>query len=225
MVVFYPSFKVTVMKTKFLATTAMVLVGLSGAAWAQQTTPAGKPDQAAEAATQEQTLSGEDAKTVDTAGTADPAADTDPSAETADMAKPATDTAGTVDAAKPASDTATETASERLRSYSSSIESEPFTGSVAGGMSADTLIGMSVIDSDGESVGEISDLIIGQDDVVNHAIVEVGGFLGFGAKTTAIDLGHVTVDESKSEVTLDISRADIDAMPEYQRDDEGWFAG
>ena len=152
----------------------------------------------------------------------DPAVDSDPAVETTDTADR---TEPAIDTTEPATDTATDTGSERLRSYSSSTASEPFTGSVAGGMSADTLIGMSVIDSDGESVGEISDLIIGQDDVVNSAIVEVGGFLGFGAKTTAIDLGHVTVDESKSEVTLDISRADIDEMPEYQRDDDGWFAG
>jgi|GEM_PF-2073676 len=208
------------MKTKFLATTAMVLTGLSGAAWAQQTTPTGKPDQAVETTTQEQTLGetateqplpDEDAGTADTAGTED--------------SDPAADTAGTDDAAERATDTATETSSERLRSYSSSTETESFTGSVAGGLSADTLIGMSVVDSDGESVGEVSDLIIGSDDVVQHAIVEVGGFLGFGAKTTAIDLEHATVDESKGEVVLDISRAEIDAMPEYQRDEEGWFTG
>jgi sporulation protein YlmC with PRC-barrel domain len=209
------------MNTKFLATTAMVLIGLSGAAWAQQTAPTGKPDQAAETTNQEvmlgetateQPLTGKDADTADTAGTDD-------------AADPATDTAGTADTTTPVAGMATDTGSERLRSYSSSTETESFTGSVAGGLSADTLIGMSVVDSEGESVGEVSDLIIGSDDVVRHAIVEVGGFLGFGAKTTAIDLEHATVDESKGEVILDISRAEIDAMPEYQRDDEGWFTG
>jgi sporulation protein YlmC with PRC-barrel domain len=172
------------MKTKFLATTAIVLIGLSGAAWAQQTVPAGKPA---------------------------------PSAATA--------TELAADATKSAADTAAEATPERLRSYSSSTTTAPFTGSVVGGMSTDTLIGMSVVDSDGKSVGKVSDLIIGSDDVVHHAIVEVGGILGFGAKTTAIDLEHATVDQSKSEVTLDLSRAEIDAMPEYQKDDDGWFAG
>jgi sporulation protein YlmC with PRC-barrel domain len=207
------------MKAKFLATTAIVLIGLSGAAWAQQTTPAGKPDPAAETNSQDPMV-----ENVETAGTEGPAADTDSAADTAatdEAAEQVTDTAGTDDAVEPA----TETSSERLRSYSSSTETESFTGSVAGGLSADTLIGMSVVDSEGESVGEVSDLIIGSDDVVQHAIVEVGGFLGFGAKTTAIDLAHATVDESKGEVILDISRTEIDAMPEYQRDDEGWFTG
>ncbi len=40
----HPSYQVTLMKTKFLATTALVLLGLSGAAWAQQTTPTGASD-------------------------------------------------------------------------------------------------------------------------------------------------------------------------------------
>ena len=203
------------MKTKFLATTAIVLIGLSGAAWAQQTAPAGKPDQAAEATTGEQTLGrtstdqplpGADVGTPEELASD---AQTDPAADTTE----------------PAVGMSSETSSERLRSYSSSTTTEPFTGSVVGGMSADDLIGMSVVDSDGESVGKVSDLIIGSDDVVNHAIVEVGGFLGFGAKTTAIDLEHATFDQSKGEVTLDISRAEIDAMPEYDRDDDGWFAG
>jgi sporulation protein YlmC with PRC-barrel domain len=196
------------MNTKFLATTAMVLIGLSGAAWAQQTTPTGKPDQAAETTNQElmlgetateQPLTGEDADTADTAGSAD--------------------------TTTPAAGMATETSSERLRSYSTTTTTAPFTGSVVGGMSADTLIGMSVVDNNGKSVGKVSDLIIGRNDVVHHAVVEVGGILGFGAKTTAIDLEHATVDQSKSEVTLDLSRAEIDAMPEYQKDDDGWFAG
>ena len=209
------------MKTKFLVTTAMVLIGLSGAAWAQQTTPTGKLEQTAETTTREQTLGetateqplpGDDADTTDTTGTDD-------------AVEPATDTAGTADTTTPAAGMATETSSERLRSYSSSTTTEPFTGSVVGGMSADVLIGMSVVDRDGESVGEVSDLIIGSDDVVKHAIVEVGGFLGFGAKTTAVDLEHATFDQSKGEVTLDISRPEIDALPEYDRDDDGWFAG
>ena len=63
------------------------------------------------------------------------------------------------------------------------------------------------------------------DDVVHHAIVEVGGFLGFGAKTMAIDLEHATVDQSKGEVSLDITHAEIDAISAYQRDDNGWFSG
>ena len=70
-----------------------------------------------------------------------------------------------------------------------------------------------------------SDLIIGQDDVVRHAIVEAGGFLGVGAKATAIDLEHATADENKGEATLHVSHAQIDDRPAYQRDDDGWFAG
>lgn len=235
------------MKTKFLATTAMVLIGLSGAAWADQTTPAAKPDRSAETTTQEQTLGqtgtdqplpGEDVGTAEELASdarSDSATDrarTDDTAETAtglaetdDTAEPTPVTAGTDQTTEPATGMTSENGSERLRSYSSTTTTEPFTGSVVGGMSADDLIGMSVVDRDGESVGEVSDLIIGSDDVVQHAIVEVGGFLGFGAKTTAIDLEHATFDQSKGEVTLDISRAEIDAMPEYDRDDDGWFAG
>jgi hypothetical protein len=59
------------------------------------------------------------------------------------------------------------------------------------------------------------------DDVMHHAIVEVGGFLGFSAKTTAIDLEHATVDQSNGEVSFDITHAEIDAISAYQGDDTG----
>jgi len=174
------------MTAKFLASSAIVLIGLaevtlSGAAWAQQTVPAAKPESAAV-----------------TAG-----------AETPIIGK---------DAGAPAAEVATDAPIF--------AEAAPFTGSgVGGGMSADDLIGMNVVDSDGESVGKVSDVIIGSDDVVQHAIVEIGGFLGFGAKTTAIDVKHASVDQSKGEVSLHITRAEIDAMSTYERDGNGWFSG
>ena len=197
------------MRAKFLAATAMVLIGLSGTAWAQQTTLTVKADWAAETTAQErmlgrsatdQPLHGEDVGISENVASAAPPA---ASATDAPGTAPATAKA---DVTTPANGMAIETGSERLRSYSSTTE--PFTGSVVGGMSADILIGMNVIDSGGESVGTVSDLIIGSDDAVQHAIVEVGGFLGFGAKTTLIGLEHATFDQSKGEVTLDISRAE-----------------
>lgn len=167
------------MKANLMTTTAAVLIGLAGAAYAQQT----------------------------------------PVGTTSDSTRPQSQAGDGTGAAGATS----ETSRERVRSYRSSTANEPFTGSVAGGMSADELLGKDVVDADGESVGEVTDLIIGDDGTVQQAVVSYGGMLGFNEKTSAVDLDDVTLDGPDGDVKLSITRAQVDELPDYERDDDGWF--
>ncbi len=101
---------------------------------------------------------------------------------------------------------------------------EPYTGEVMAGITADELIGMNVLDATGESVGSVTDLLLGADDQVDHAIIDVGGFLGFGAKSVAIPMDELTIAEGDGEVVLDTTRDALDAMPEWSRGDDGWMS-
>ena len=56
--------------------------------------------------------------------------------------------------------------------------------------------GKSVYGADGESIGEINDVLVSQDGSVNAVIIGVGGFLGIGEK-------DVLVDWSALEITRD----------------------
>ena len=49
------------------------------------------------------------------------------------------------------------------------------------------LQGKAVYGSDGESIGEINDILVSVDGSVN-AVIGVGGFLGIGEKDFAVDL-------------------------------------
>ncbi|MCJ8518072.1 hypothetical protein ABID21_001042 [Pseudorhizobium tarimense] len=49
--------------------------------------------------------------------------------------------------------------------------------------------GKAVYGSDGESIGEINDVLVSQDGSVNAVIIGVGGFLGIGEKDVAVDMG------------------------------------
>lgn len=100
---------------------------------------------------------------------------------------------------------------------------DAFGGTLPDGMPADTLIGLNVVDAAGESVGSVSDLLIGADNAVDRAIIDVGGFLGFGAKSVALEIDRLTVAEGDGEVVVDVTRDELEAMPEWQRDDSGWF--
>jgi hypothetical protein len=81
-----------------------------------------------------------------------------------------------------------------------------------------------VVDASGESVGSVTDLLFGADDQVDHAIIDVGGFLGFGAKSVAIPLDELTVAEGDEEVMLNTTREQLDAMPEWSRGEDGWMS-
>jgi sporulation protein YlmC with PRC-barrel domain len=101
---------------------------------------------------------------------------------------------------------------------------EPYTGDVLAGITADELIGMDVVDATGENVGSVTDLLLGDNDQVDHAIIDVGGFLGFGAKSVAIPLDELAIAEGDGEVVVNTTRDQLDAMPEWSRSDEGWMS-
>lgn len=114
---------------------------------------------------------------------------------------------------------------EELQTPSRSVttSTEPYTETVLGGMQADEVIGMNVVDANGDNVGSVSDLLITAENRVDRAIIDVGGFLGFGAKPVAIDIDRLTVAEGDGEVVLDVTREELDAMPEWRAGEDGWF--
>ena len=151
------------------------------------------------------------------AGTDQPATGTDQTGT--GMAQPGTGTD------QPATGTGTDMAADDgLPRRSVGMAGEPYAGEVLAGVTADELIGMNVVDAAGDNVGSINDLLFGSDNQVDHAIVDVGGFLGFGAKSVAIPIEEISVSPDQDQVVTNMTREQLDAMPEWQRGDEGWMA-
>lgn len=96
-------------------------------------------------------------------------------------------------------------------------------GAVLAGMTAEDVIGMPVVDANGEEVGEIADLLITNDGTIDRAIVDVGGFLGLATKPVALDVTSLTVAEGDGEIVSDVNVETLESMPEWQQDDAGWF--
>jgi sporulation protein YlmC with PRC-barrel domain len=232
-------------KTTIIAVTTAMLLG--GGAFAQDTgtatTPApGAPTSVPEAtggapipnsddpATtasgtgtgSEGTSAAQDAPQVDpsmgngTRTTADPASPT-----TVPGANPTAGTTGTTadaPAAMPAAP-ATTAADGSWRSYESM--KDQFKGEITGGFKADDLIGANVVDQDGKSVGEVSDLVVDADQKVQHVIVDVGGFLGIGEKPVAIQLDQLKKSDETSALMVTMSKDQIENMPSVKKDDDG----
>lgn len=57
----------------------------------------------------------------------------------------------------------------------------------------DTTATFNDADADWESIGEIDDLVIGEDGRVQAVLVDIGGFLGMGSKTVAVSMDRLQV--------------------------------
>jgi sporulation protein YlmC with PRC-barrel domain len=86
---------------------------------------------------------------------------------------------------------------------------------------ASSIIGEEVYTSsavDADSVGEINDLLVGNDGEIDAAIVGVGGFLGLGEKNVAVsyrDLQLTTGQDGTYHVVLETSKEELDAAPAF----------
>jgi sporulation protein YlmC with PRC-barrel domain len=86
--------------------------------------------------------------------------------------------------------------------------------------SADQLVGASVYDAVGDSVGNVNDLTLNGDAEVVEVLVDVGGFLGIGSHTVALPVENVDILWNAStdsvRVHLPMTRDMIESLPEHQ---------
>jgi sporulation protein YlmC with PRC-barrel domain len=114
-----------------------------------------------------------------------------------------TDTAGPVPA-KPA------TLSDDLR--------PKFVAQTPQDMVASKLVGLTITNNAGDTIGQVADLVLDEKQQVKSWIVGVGGFLGIGAKYVAIDPTAIKVSRGENDAlkaTIDTTKDQLRAAPEY----------
>jgi hypothetical protein len=72
-----------------------------------------------------------------------------------------------------------------------------------------------------EDMGRIVDVIVDRTGTVRAAVIDFGGFLGVGSRKIVVDwsalhFGHVT--DKKDSITLELTKAQVAAAPEYKED-------
>jgi sporulation protein YlmC with PRC-barrel domain len=85
-------------------------------------------------------------------------------------------------------------------------------------ISTDTLVGERVYGTNDEDVGEIGNLILTDSGEVEHAIIDVGGFLGIGEKEIAVSFEELQVlnDENGNvRVYINATEEELEQQPEY----------
>jgi sporulation protein YlmC with PRC-barrel domain len=90
-------------------------------------------------------------------------------------------------------------------------------------MSADELVGRDVIDPEGNSVGEVADLMLDSNQAITHVLVGVGGFLGIGERHVALELSQLSVDAGEDGVLVTrMTKEQLEALPAYEKVDGAW---
>ena len=83
------------------------------------------------------------------------------------------------------------------------------------------ILGKNVRGRNGEDMGRIVDVIVNRDGQVRAAVIDFGGFLGVGSRKIVVDwnalhFGHVA--ETSDSITLELTKAQVAAAPEYKED-------
>lgn len=90
---------------------------------------------------------------------------------------------------------------------------------VATGYRASELIGSSVVNDQDERIGTIDDFVIGRDDRVLFAVLQVGGFLGLGGKLVAVPYQSLVLSEEDGKLRVVLpgaTRDELKKVPEFQ---------
>ena len=89
---------------------------------------------------------------------------------------------------------------------------------ILGSRQAQSVLGKDVRSSADENMGRIVDVIVDRSGRVRAAVIDFGGFLGVGSRKIAVDWNalHFAPDSSKREITLELTRDQVKAAPEYK---------
>jgi len=86
-------------------------------------------------------------------------------------------------------------------------------------MSCSSLTGDSVVNSKGEDLGTVEDIMIHIDSGrIAYAVLSFGGFLGMGDKLFAIPWEALTLDEDNHQFILDVDKERLESAPGFDKD-------
>lgn len=125
----------------------------------------------------------------------------------------------TAEAPAASSDTAAPDATATAATDKSTLTEMP-----ADKISADNLIGTTVYGADDVNIGKIGDVVLTSDNQVDSVVVDVGGFLGIGAKPVAVgmdNLKFMTDKDGKTYLYTNFTKDQLQAQAAY---DKGSYA-
>jgi hypothetical protein len=99
--------------------------------------------------------------------------------------------------------------------------SPPPSVTIIGAREAHGVLGRDVRSPTDEDMGRIVDVIVDRAGVVRAAVIDFGGFLGVGSRKIVVDwsaLHFGRVADKGEKITLDLTKDQVTAAPEYKED-------
>ncbi|MDR6954494.1 sporulation protein YlmC with PRC-barrel domain [Ancylobacter sp. 3268] len=80
------------------------------------------------------------------------------------------------------------------------------------------LIGTDVVTSTDEKLGSISDVLVERDGTIAAAVIDVGGFLGIGAKPVAVSFKSLTATPTQDgeKIVVALTKEELNSAPEFK---------
>jgi PRC-barrel domain len=97
----------------------------------------------------------------------------------------------------------------------------PASVTIIGAQDAHGVLGRDVRSSTDQDMGHIVDVVVDTAGEVRAAVIDFGGFLGVGSRKIVVDWGalHFARIANKGDsITLDLTKEQVTAAPEYQED-------
>lgn len=114
--------------------------------------------------------------------------------------------------------TTTETMAETDTAPAGAIDRSTLTMVETTNISADEFIGTTVYGANEENVGSVNDVIVSENDGIEAVVLDVGGFLGIGAKHVAVsteNLSFMADTDGNHYVYTPFTKEQLENQPEY----------
>jgi hypothetical protein len=122
---------------------------------------------------------------------------------------------------KPADETATPQANKQELKDAAKPPAPPPSVTVIGARDAHGILGREVRSAANEDMGRIVDVIVDREGTVRAAVIDFGGFLGVGSRKIVVDWNALRfggVASKKDSITLELTKEQVTAAPEYKED-------
>lgn len=86
-------------------------------------------------------------------------------------------------------------------------------------LSVEELVGADINNSEGEQVASVDDVILTTSGQIESIVAKFGGFLGFGAKTTLLEMSNIAIvrdGEESISVLTSLTPEELESRPEYE---------
>ena len=124
-------------------------------------------------------------------------------------------------AASAADDTAATQGSRTAAPDAAKEPAPPPSVTVIGAKDAHGILGREVRSAANEDMGRVVDAIVDREGNVRAAVIDFGGFLGVGSRKIVVEWSALRfggVSSKRDSITLELTKAQVSAAPEYKED-------